>query len=45
MGTIRDGEVKMSVGMPATIYLEQFGHLIRVAFDNIPYLVGSSLKK
>lgn len=33
----------MSVGMPETIYLEQYGYLLRKVFYATPYHVGSSL--
>ena len=33
----------MGVGMPADLYLEEFGYHIWVAFDEVPYHVGSSL--
>lgn len=33
----------MSVGMPQTIYLEQYAYLLRVAFKEVPYLVGTAL--
>jgi len=35
----------MSVGMPETIYLEQFASLLRTVFKHVPYHVGSSLDK
>lgn len=35
----------MGVGMPQALLLQQFGELIRRAFDEIPYHVGSSLRK
>jgi hypothetical protein len=31
--------------MPAVLYLEQFGDLVRAAFGDSPYLVGSCLRK
>lgn len=34
---------KHGVGMPAAIYLDQFGRLVRDTFDAMPYQVGSSL--
>lgn len=34
----------MSVGFPATLYLQDFGEHVRRAFGHIPYHVGSSLK-
>jgi len=34
----------IGVGMPALLYLEQFGSLVRDAFGTPPYLVGSALK-
>lgn len=33
----------MGVGMPATLYLEEFGHLVWAAFGEYPYHVGSSV--
>jgi hypothetical protein len=33
----------MSVGMPAALYLEEFGSKVWDAFDHTPYLVGSAL--
>jgi hypothetical protein len=33
----------MSVGAPEWFFLEKYGELLRVAFDKIPYHVGSSL--
>lgn len=35
---------KHGVGMPAAVYLDQFGQLVRDAFGEIPYQVGSSLE-
>lgn len=35
----------MSVGMPASIHLEHFGELVRDAFGETPFLVGSALTK
>lgn len=34
----------MGVGMPATIKLHQFGAVVRDAFGEVPYHVGSSVK-
>lgn len=31
------------IGMPASLYLQEFGQVILDAFDEIPYQVGSSL--
>lgn len=31
------------IGMPATLYLQEFGELIYAAFDDVAYHVGSSL--
>lgn len=33
----------MGVGMPADLYLEEFGHRLWAAFGETPYHVGSSL--
>lgn len=33
----------MGVGMPATLYLEEFGYQIWAAFGHYPYHVGSSV--
>ncbi len=33
----------MGVGMPADLYLEEFGYQVWTAFGNTPYHVGSSL--
>lgn len=33
----------MGVGMPATLLLEEFGHLVWAAFGEYPYHVGSSV--
>lgn len=35
----------MSVGMPETLWLEEFGHQVWSAFGHIPYLVGSALEE
>jgi len=35
--------VRSGVGMPAHLWLEQFGSMVWDAFGEIPYLVGSSL--
>lgn len=35
----------MSVGMPATIWLHHFGALVRAAFGEFAYHVGSSLRQ
>ena len=34
----------MTVGMPAHLYLEEFGAQVELAFGEMPYHVGSSLK-
>lgn len=34
----------IGVGMPAWIKLNQFGSVVRDAFDSVPYLVGSAAK-
>ena len=34
----------MSVGMPATLLLEEFGSQVWNAFGDCPYLVGSALE-
>jgi|SRR6185437_4490979 len=34
---------KHGVGMPAAIYLDHFGQIVRDTFDAMPYQVGSSL--
>ena len=33
----------MGVGMPATLYLDEFGYLVWAAFGNHPYHVGTSV--
>jgi hypothetical protein len=33
----------VGIGMPATLYLQQFGDLLFAAFGAVPYQVGSSL--
>lgn len=35
--------VKSRVGMPAQLHLHRFGQMVREAFGEIPYWVGSSL--
>lgn len=35
----------MSVGMPATLALDEFGAVVRDAFGDFPYHVGSSLTR
>ena len=35
---------KTGVGMPATLYLDEFGSQLEFAFDSVAYLVGSALK-
>ena len=35
----------MSVGMPADLWLHEFGSQVWFAFDAMPYLVGSALEK
>lgn len=38
-------EESMSVGMPAGLWLDEFGSQVWAAFGHIPYLVGSALEK
>lgn len=35
----------MYVGMPADLYLDEFGSQVWAAFGHLPYLVGSALEK
>lgn len=35
----------MYVGMPAGLYLDEFGHQVWAAFGHMPYLVGSALER
>lgn len=35
----------MFVGMPAGLYLDEFGSQVWAAFGHLPYLVGSALEK
>lgn len=35
----------MGVGMPATLFLEEFGSHVKFVFDEYPFLVGSALTK
>ena len=34
----------MGVGMPASLWLDEFGHQVWAAFGHPPYLVGSALE-
>lgn len=34
----------IGVGMPQAMYLDQFGHVVRDAFGDFPYLVGSATR-
>lgn len=34
----------IGVGMPASMYLDQFGHVVNDAFGAFPYLVGSATR-